>query len=260
MLLVVNIGNSSLRFGVFEDESLECQNSWIINSKTSRSSDEYAILFESLYRRYGIDWKKIKAIVIGSVVPALTDFISNSLTSMHNFTPLVVNRYSESPVRHYSHQLGTDLYANAVAAYKLYNKTSLIVDFGTALSLTCVDSNAQFKGVIIAPGVNSSLGSLIQDTANLSGVELKKPAHVLGLHTEICIQSGMIHGYLSMVEGLIERINSELGEKCHVIATGGMAHLYEPLTKKIHQIDKLHTLKGLALLARFSKGTIKKYN
>lgn len=256
MLLVVNIGNSSLRFGIFEGESLECQNSWVVNSKTSRSSDEYMILFESLYHRYGVAWKKIKAIVIGSVVPVLTDFISNSLTSIHHFTPLVVNRYSESPVRHHSYQLGTDLYANAVAAHEFHKKTSLIVDFGTALSLTCVDGNGQFKGVIIAPGVNSSLGSLIQDAANLSGVELKKPACVLGLNTETCIQSGMIYGYLSMVEGLIERVNSELGEKCHVIATGGMAHLYGPLTKKIHQVDRLHTLKGLALLAKFSKSAV----
>lgn len=253
MLLVVNIGNSSLRFGIFEQEVLGPQTSWIISSKTLRSADEYAIVLENFYSRYNIAWQKIKGIVIGSVVPALTDLISNSLTSIHRITPLVVNRYSRSAVVHCSHQLGTDLYANAVAAYEIYKRTALIIDFGTALSLTCVTKDAQFKGVIIAPGINSALNSLIQDAANLSSIELKKPEHVLGLHTENCIQSGMIYGYLSMVEGLIKLIDSELKEKSYVIATGGMAHLYGPLTKKIHKVDQLHTLRGLALLSNFFK-------
>ena len=253
MILVVNIGNSSLQFGVFENKNLKCQNSWIINSKTYRSSDEYSILIKNLYCHYGIAWRKIKTIIIGSIIPSLTDFISNSLTSIHHFIPSIVDRYSKSPVKHCSHQLGTDLYANAVAAYELYKKTSLIIDFGTALSLTCVDSNAHLKGIIIAPGVNSALNSLIQNTTNLSVVKLKKPDHVLGLYTDTCIQSGMIYGYISMVEGLIKRVNSELREKCYIIATGGMSHLYGTLIKKIHQVDKLHTLKGLALLEKFSK-------
>jgi type III pantothenate kinase len=192
--------------------------------------------------------------VIGSVVPPLTNIVEQSLYEIHKIKPIIVDRYSASPIKHYSHQLGTDLYANAIAAYMLYNKkTTLVVDFGTALSLTCIDKHGNLQGVIIAPGVNSSLSALIGNTAQLSQIELKKPPSILGKYTEKCIQSGIIYGYLSMVEGLINRVNKELKTNCLVIATGGLSHVYTPLTKKIHLKDKLHTIKGLNILFHWNK-------
>ncbi|WP_185849132.1 type III pantothenate kinase [Blattabacterium cuenoti] len=251
MLLTINIGNSSLRFGLFDNNSnLECNCSWIINSTPHRSLDEYIFLFRNIYQQYGIFYKFIQNIVIGSVVPTLTNIVEQSLYEIHKIKPIIVDRNSVSPVKHHSHQLGTDLYANAIAAYTLYNNknTTLVVDFGTALSLTCTDKYGKLKGVIIAPGVNSSLIALIGNTAQLSQIELKKPTSILGQYTETCIQSGIIYGYLSMVEGLINRVNQELKTNCFVIATGGLSHIYTPLTKKIHIKDKLHTIKGLKIL------------
>ncbi|WP_185864375.1 type III pantothenate kinase [Blattabacterium cuenoti] len=252
MLLTINIGNSSIHFGLFNNNySLKCNSSWIINSNPHRSLDEYIILFKNIYQQYGVISKLVKNIVIGSVVPTLTDIIEQSLYEIHKIKPIIVDGYSYSPVKHYSHQLGTDLYANAIAAYTLYKKkhTILVVDFGTALSLTCVDEYGFIKGIIIAPGINSSLSALIENTAQLSQIELKKPSQILGKYTtESCIQSGIIYGYLGMVEGLISRINKELRTNCFVVATGGLSHIYAPLTKEIHIKDKLHTIKGLKIL------------
>ncbi|ACY40163.1 pantothenate kinase/putatative Baf family transcriptional activator [Blattabacterium sp. (Blattella germanica) str. Bge] len=253
MLLTINIGNSSIRFGLFHNNNnynLKCNCSWIINSNPHRSLDEYILLFRNIYQQYGIFSQLIQNIVIGSVVPPLTNIVEQSLYEIHKIKPIIVDRDSVSPIKHYSHQLGTDLYANAIAAYTLYNNqnTTLVVDFGTALSLTCIDKYGKLKGVIIAPGVNSSLTALIGNTAQLSQIELKKPPSILGQHTETCIQSGIIYGYLSMVEGLIDKVNKELKTNCFVIATGGLSHIYTPLTKKIHLKDKLHTIKGLKIL------------
>ncbi|WP_185855964.1 type III pantothenate kinase [Blattabacterium cuenoti] len=258
MLLTINIGNSSLRFGLFNNNSynLKCNHSWIINSNPHRSLDEYILLFRNIYQQYGILSKLIRKIVIGSVVPPLTNIVKQSLYEIHKIKPVIVDRYSASPIKHFSHQLGTDLYANAIASYTLYKnkKTTLVVDFGTALSLTCTDNKyRKLQGVIIAPGVNSSLTSLIGNTAQLSQIELKKPPSILGQYTETCIQSGIIYGYISMVEGLINRINQELKTNCFVIATGGLSHIYAPLTKKIHIKDKLHTIKGLKILFHWNQ-------
>ncbi|WP_185852054.1 type III pantothenate kinase [Blattabacterium cuenoti] len=252
MLLTINIGNSSLRFGLFDNNSnLECNCSWIINSNPHRSIDEYILLFKNIYQQYGILSKFIQNIVIGSVVPPLTNIVEQSLYEIHKIKPILVDRNSASPIKHYSHELGTDLYANAIAAYTLYNNnhnTTLVVDFGTALSLTCTDKYGNLQGIIIAPGVNTSLTALIGNTAQLPQIELKKPTSILGQYTETCIQSGIIYGYLSMVEGLIHRVNKEFKTNCFVIATGGLSHIYTPLTKKIHIKDKLHTIKGLKIL------------
>ncbi|WP_207573366.1 type III pantothenate kinase [Blattabacterium sp. DPU] len=252
MLLTINIGNSSLRFGLFNNNyNLKCNCSWIINSNPQRSLDEYILLFRNIYQQYGILYKFIQNIVIGSVVPTLTKKVEQSLYEIHKIKPILVDINSSSPIKHYSHQLGTDLYANAIAAYTLYKdqNTTLVVDFGTALSFTCIDNKyGNIKGIIIAPGINSSLTALIGNTAQLSKIKLKKPPSILGKDTETCIQSGIIYGYLSMIEGLINRINQELKTNCFVIATGGLSHIYTPLTKKIHIKDKLHTIKGLKIL------------
>ncbi|BBA17413.1 type III pantothenate kinase [Blattabacterium cuenoti] len=254
MLLIINIGNSNLHFGIFNSNSdLKCNCSWNINTIPHKSIDEYVFIFRDIYRKYDIFSKfRIQNIIIGSVVPSLTNIIKQSLYEIHKIVPIIVDRKTASPIKHYSHQLGTDLYANAIAAYTLYKSKNysffLVVDFGTALSFTCIDKCGNLQGVIIAPGVNSSLKALIENTSLLSNIELKKPPSILGYYTERCIQSGIIYGYLSMVEGLINRVNQELKTNCFVITTGGYSHIYTPLTKKIHIIDKFHTMKGLKML------------
>lgn len=246
MLLAVNIGNTNVRFAVFKDD--EDIISWTINTKPYRTEDECYAKFKSMYSPFGLKKEDITKIVIGSVVPPLTAAVANSLERIHKITPQVVDRTTPSSVTHQSKQMGTDLYANAVAAQELYKGKKIVIDFGTALTFTGIDENGNTMGVAIAPGIQTALNSLVGETAQLPEIELKEPERVLGYDTVTCMQSGMVYGFIGMVEGMIDRINKEVNDDCHVIATGGLSFVYAPLTKKIHVQDALHTIKGLKFL------------
>lgn len=247
--IVINIGNTNIRFGLFDDDN--CDVSWVINTKPYRTQDELYMQFLMLYQTYKIDAQKIEKIIIGSVVPQLTRDVSRAVERIHGKKPMVVSRETPSGVQPKSKQMGTDIYANLVAAHELYpDRKKIILDFGTALTASCVSEGGETLGVIIAPGIITALNSLINQTAQLPEIELKKPNTVLGLDTVSCMQSGMVYGFLGMVEGFIDRINDEVKSDCFVIATGGVSHVYKPLTDKIHVADRLHTLKGLYFLGR----------
>lgn len=247
--IVINVGNTNIRFGYFEEG--ECSISWIINTKPYRTRDELFAQFLVLYQTYGIREDQVEKVIIGSVVPQLTPVVASALHKMHGLQPVIVDRNTPSGIRHKSAQMGTDIYANMVAAHELYPENKkIIIDFGTALTVSCVDEAGLVLGAIIAPGIITSLNSLIQQTAQLSEIELEQPDAVLGHNTETCMRSGMVYGYLGMVEGFIDRINAEVGEECFVIATGGVSHVYEPLTQKINKADRIHTLKGLYYLGK----------
>jgi type III pantothenate kinase len=245
--IVINIGNTNIRFGLFQQDN--CEISWIINTKPYKTSDELFVQILTLYQYYQIDIKAIDKVIIGSVVPQLTYDVSRAVEKIHNKKPILVDRNTVSEVLPKSKQMGTDIYANLVAAHHLYpNRTKIIIDFGTALTASCITEKGDTIGVIIAPGIITSLNSLVSQTAQLPEIELKKPKSVLGLDTVSCMQSGMVYGYLGMVEGFIDRINDEVQDDCFVVATGGVSHVYKPLTDKIHVADRLHTLKGLYYL------------
>lgn len=248
MVLVVNIGNTNIRFGIFNTQN-ECINSWIVNTKPYKTSDELYINFNSTYHHYGINPKDIHKIVIGSVVPPLTQDVVTALSNLHNITPILVDRNTVSQIKHKSNQLGTDLYANCVAGHRLYKGNKIIIDFGTALTFTAISEKGEMIGVSIAPGIQTSLDALIRNTAQLSSIELKQTNTILGLNTEHCMQSGVVYGFLSMVEGMIQRIKKEINdESAFVIATGGLGGIFYPLTTLIGIYDQLHTIKGLYFL------------
>lgn len=247
--IVVNIGNTNIRFGHFIQE--QCTTSWIINTKPYGTRDELFAQFSMLYQTYNIDINGVNKIIIGSVVPQLTHMISSALQKIHGIEAIIVDRKTKTPIFHKSNQMGTDIYANLVAAHFLYpNKKKIIIDFGTALTASCVAEDGEVLGVIIAPGIITSLNSLVKQTAQLPEIELTKPKTVLGSDTISCMTSGMVYGFLGMVEGFIDRINQEINDHCFVIATGGVSHVYQPLTEKIDIADKLHTLKGLYFLGK----------
>ncbi len=247
--IVINIGNTNIRFGLFDNDN--CDISWVINTKPYKTTDELYVQILMLYQTYKIDPQKIDKIIIGSVVPQLTKVVGSAIKKIHSKVPTIVDRNTKSNVNPKSKQMGTDIYANLVAAHNLYpGSKKIIFDFGTALTASCLDENGETIGVIIAPGIVTSLNSLIHDTAQLPEIELVKPKTVLGLDTVSCMQSGMVYGYLGMVEGFIDRINDEVKDDCFVIATGGVSHVYKPLTDKINIGDRLHTLKGLYFLGK----------
>lgn len=203
------------------------------------------------YKNHNIELETIEKIIIGSVVPQMIQDVSAVIEKIHEKTPIVVDRTTVSVVDPKSKQMGTDIYANLVSAHYLYpGKKKIILDFGTALTASCIDENADNLGVIIAPGIITALHSLVGQTAQLPEIELIEPKSVLGFDTVSCMQSGMVYGFLGMVEGFIDRINKEVNGDCFVIATGGVSHVYAPLSKKIHVSDRLHTLKGLYYLGK----------
>ena len=247
--IVINIGNTNIRFGLFDDDN--CDISWILNTKPYRTSDELQMQFMMMYQTHKIEAENIDKIIIGSVVPQLTHDISRAIEKIHGKKPVIVDRTTHSEVQPKSKQMGTDIYANLVASHYLYpGKKKIILDFGTALTASCIDEKGETLGVIIAPGIITSLNSLVGQTAQLPEIELVKPKRVLGLDTVSCMQSGMVYGFLGMVEGFIDRINDEVHDDCFVVATGGVSHVYKPLTDKIHVADRLHTLKGLYILGK----------
>ena len=212
MLLAVNIGNSNIRFAVVEGQQVHL--SWTIATKPYRTAGEFYMSFQSYKEQYKNAFGKITKIVVGSVVPQQTQIIAKMLQKTFSLKPFIVNRDTPSEVTHHSNQMGTDLYANAVAAHYLY----------------------------------PSLQSLVNSTAHLPYIELNEPKSVLGMDTETCMQSGMIYGYAAMVEGLIERIKQTYQSDFLVISTGGVGHIFSKLTEKIQIDDKYHTIKGLSLL------------
>lgn len=247
MRLAVNIGNSNIRFAI--TQATDVKFSWTINTKPYKTAGEFFILFQHFMQQYPDDIAAIEQIVIGSVVPKQTPIINKVLRNGLKIKPIIVNRDTPSEVTHSSNQMGTDLYANAVAAHYLYPKgKKIIVDFGTALTLTAVDENGMVLGVIIAPGVMTSLNALVGNTAQLPDIELVKPKSTLGKDTETCMQSGIIYGYSAMVQGLIQKIKNELQSDCFVISTGGLGHIYKQFISEINIDDKLHTIKGLCVL------------
>jgi len=251
MILAVNIGNSNIRFGLLngEDEIT----TWTINTKPYRTEDECYAKFKGMHQAFGLKKSDLEAVVIGSVVPPLTMPVAQSLHRIFKLKPIIVNRSTPSNVRHDSQQMGTDIFANAVAAQSFYKGKKIVIDFGTALTFTGIEEDGNIAGVVIAPGVETALKSLVDQTAQLPEVDLVSPKSVLGMDTESCMQSGMIYGFLSMIEGMIDRIKEEMGDDCFVIATGGLSSVYAPLTNKINKQDILHTLKGIAELYKMNR-------
>lgn len=254
MLLAINIGNSSLRFGVFDGR--ECIAKWIIKSQPNKSDDEYQVVIHSLLREHNIDADCIDSVVVASVVPHLSGLIRNAVYSLFGLEPVFINYKMNTgltyPVEH-PVQLGADLLANAAAACNLYKKDVIVIDFGTALSFTIVRASGLLSGIVIAPGVVSALGSLVKDTAQLPSIELKAPEHVVGVETIECIQSGLIHGYTGLIENITKKIDEEQGSSSLVIATGGVAHVFEKISSCIDVYDDLHTLKGLQIINELNK-------
>lgn len=249
MELVINIGNTNIQFGVFNNTF--CFKFWITHSKPFKTSYEYFIYFKGIFHFYGIKKNEIKKIVIGSVVPSITYDVCQGIKKFLNLNVILVDRETPSLVNHKSNQIGTDLYANAVSAHYNYEKfNKIVIDFGTALTFIVIDNIGNIKGGVIAPGIQTSLNALVENTAQLTGIELKKPNKILGMNTIHCTQSGIVYGFLSMIEGLIKRIqNDEFNNsQSIVIATGGLVNVFFNYSHAINFADQLHTLKGLQIL------------
>lgn len=253
MLLTFDIGNTNIVVGGFNGETLAFE--FRLRSDTGRTVDEYSGMLHSLFSRALGEKYSFSGAVVSSVVPPLTADIVKVLKTSFSLDPLIVGPGIKTGVALKVSEplgVGADRVVNALAVRELYSAQSLVVDFGTATTFDYVNSNGEYEGGIIAPGLTVSLESLVSRTAKLPRIELTWPKQVVGKNTVSAMQSGMLIGYVCMVDGLIDRIEAEAGPLKAVVATGGLGEIITAHSSKIKVYDSTLTLKGMRMIARMN--------
>lgn len=253
MLLAIDAGNTNVVFALFEGRDIRAR--WRIATDPRRTGDEYAVWLLQLLSIEGVAKSDITKIIVGSVVPR----------AVHNLTVLCEKYFGVEPLISgqgkaewgivvdvdQPNSLGADRALNTIAAHAKYDGDLIVIDFGTATTFDAVDFTGAYKGGIIAPGINLSLDALVNNTAKLPRIAIESPASdsVIGRNTESQMLIGVFWGYVAMMEGLISRMRKEIGRPAKVIATGGLAILFDEHTDIFDAVDPDLTLEGLAILA-----------
>ncbi len=254
-LLCIDIGNTNIVLGVYHRDDLIAH--WRIATDYQRMPDEYAALLIQLLSLNDIAPNSFKGVAICSVVPPLTSVFAELCQKYFGHIPLVVrgdvftgvdNCY-ENPK-----DVGADRLVDAAAAYQLYGGPACIVDFGTATTFDALTADGEYVGGAIAPGISISAEALFARTSKLPRIDLSAPAHVIGRNTEESMQSGILYGYIGLVEGVVARFCAELGADTKVIATGGLAEMIAEKTEVLQIVDPWLTLKGLRIIYGINMG------
>ncbi len=252
MLLATDIGNTTLQIGVFTDRKLGP--TWRLATDHNRLADEYGILVASLLRSEGIDIAKIDGAIISSVVPALAPVFQEVMRRFLKVEPILVSDHMLKPLKigiEHADELGADRIADAVGAITRHDPPPLIiVDFGTATVFDAINEDGVYVGGAIAPGIGISTEALFERASRLASIELVRPPSAIGRRTETALQSGILYGYVGLVEGIIARFREELGP-ARVIATGGWARRIAAETDVLDEVDSdliLHGLRELYFL------------
>ena len=254
MLLAVDIGNSETTLGVFQDDELKA--TWHIATVISRTVDEYASLLLGMLVNKKLRITDIKEVSMCSVVPPLTATFEEVFKRYFNVSPLVVTAGVKTGVRicmDNPKEVGADRIVDAAAAHHLYGGPVIIVDMGTATTFDTVSAKGDYKGGAIAPGMAAAAESMFTRAAMLPRVELARPGHIIGTNTIDAMKSGIIFGFVGLVEGLVTRIQREMGEKAKVVATGGLAHLIAKETRLVDEVNPELTLIGLKLIYELNR-------
>lgn len=249
MLLVIDTGNTDITLGVFDNEDLRA--TWHLATAIHRRADEYAGLLINLLHYQQLDTSDITEVALCSVVPSLVPTFEDLFQRYFHVSPLVVGVGVKTGVRirmDNPREVGADRIVNAVAGHHLYGGPLIITDLGTATTFDIVSREGDYLGGAIAPGIVSAAEALFMRAAVLPRVELARPKRVIGTNTIDAMQSGIILGYVGLIEGMVSRIQKELGEKTRVIATGGYAGLLAKETPVIEVVNPNLTLIGLRLV------------
>ena len=255
MLLAIDIGNTNITMGVFDGERLVA--TWAVSTDTKKTADEYAVLLTSLLSGSGLAFEDIDQISIACVVPPLLATIEDLCARyINNVHPLIVGPGIKTGVRilmDNPREVGADRIVNTAAAHRLYGGTVIVVDFGTATTFDVISKNGDYLGGAIAPGIGIMADALFTRTSKLPTVELIAPEKTIGKNSVEAMQSGIMFGYVGLIENLVTRIRKELGEKAKVIATGGLSVLFASETKIIDKVNKDLTLIGLRLIHEMNR-------
>ena len=249
MLLAIDLGNTNTVFGVYDGENLVMH--WRLSTQKERTVDEYGILLRNLFALEKIDAKKIRGVIVASVVPPLDAVLNEMVSAYFSVKPMFVTHENAGiPVIYDDpREVGADRIVNAVAVIDKYGKPAIVVDFGTATTFDAITAAGEYRGGVIAPGIVISAEALYEHAAKLPRIEIQKPPSVIGTSTVGSMQSGLFYGYVALVDGIITRMKKELGPKTRVIGTGGQAPFISQETKLIELVDANLTLDGLQLVA-----------
>ncbi len=253
-LLAVDVGNTNTVLGLYDGESLVRH--WRLTTRREATSDEISLSVRGLLAEAGHADERPE-VIVASVVPSLRFPLRQAFRQMFGAEPLFVEPGIKTgmPILYdVPQEVGADRIVNAVAAYARFGGLCIVVDFGTATTFDVVTARGEYAGGVIVPGISISAEALFEKAARLWRVEIRRPERVIGKTTATSIQSGLYFGYLSLVDGVIERIEKELGSRPRVIATGGLAELFGGGSERIEEIDPLLTLTGLRLIHERNRG------
>jgi type III pantothenate kinase len=249
VLLAIDVGNTNTVLGVYEAGKL--RQHWRIETSHSRTYDEYGILLRQLFGAHGVDPAGVKAIAISSVVPPLAFTLEQMSQRYFKVKPLFIGPGVKTgmPILYENpREVGADRVVNAVAAYERWKTGLVVVDFGTATTFDAVSPKGEYLGGAICPGIGVSMEALFRAASKLPRVEFARPPSVVGKNTVASIQSGLVYGYVGLVDGICARMADELGFQPKVVATGGLAPLVAGVSKAISEVDEHLTLEGLRII------------
>jgi type III pantothenate kinase len=249
MLLAIDIGNTSITLGLYKSEKLGSR--WRLASDNERTPDEYGILLVQLLERAGVQSGRVRQIAIASVVPPLTGTFERACRDYLNAVPLVVDAGTKTgiPIRYEDpKQVGADRVVNALAVRRLYKGPACIVDFGTATIFDAISSQGEYLGGAIAPGIGIASDALFRRAAKLPRVEIMRPPSAIGRNTVHSLQSGLLYGYVGLVDGMVARFRAELGPEMKTIGTGALVELIAKETRSIDIVEPWLALQGLKII------------
>lgn len=248
MLLAIDVGNTNVVLGIYDGEKMRSH--WRVATDASKMADEYAVLLDGLLRYAESSLARIEAVVVSSVVPALTTTFEELARRYCGVNPVVVGPGIRTGIKvlyENPREVGADRIANAVATFHRYGGPAIVIDFGTATTFDALSADGEYLGGAIAPGFNIAAEALFRHAARLYRVELKRPKSAIGRNTGASVQAGVVFGYVGLVEGLIRRFREEMGP-ARVIATGGLAEVIAGESALIDDVNPLLTLDGLRLI------------
>lgn len=249
MLLVIDAGNTNTSLGVFAGRELIAH--WRLTTARSRTVDEYGVHARNLFELAELDFEAIDAIAIASVVPPLNYTLKTMAETYFHLTPMFVDHSTDTGLEilyEPASDVGADRIVDAVAAIEKYGTPCIVVDFGTATTFNAIDKEGRYVGGAITPGIMISSDALFERTAKLPRVDIRRPQKVIGTSTVTAMQSGLYHGFVGLVDGVLRTMRQELGGSPRVIATGGLASLIATGSEFIELVDETLTLEGLRLI------------
>jgi len=254
MLLAIDIGNTNIVIGCIEDDNILFKAR--IATDRTRTSDQYGVEIKNMVEAYGVKISEISDCIISSVVPPVFNSVRTGVYKVIGKQPMVVGPGLKTGLNIHvdvPSQVGSDRIVIAVAALSEHAAPLILMDMGTATTIEVVEPENIYMGGIIFPGVMVSLDALTSRAAQLPGISLDRPKHIIGKNTVDCMRSGMMYGTAAMIDGIIDRIEEELGHSSTLIATGGLAQFITPLCKRKFILDRDLLLKGLNIIYKKNK-------